>query len=64
MTIIEETWRRLERRLGERGADGQTVANMREGFVAGVYAASASMISENAASRDISEAAGRVEQRR
>lgn len=37
------------------------ITNLREGFVAGVYACSAAMIIENISSRDFSEAAYRIE---
>lgn len=61
---IEETWRLLAERCGDRGVSPGVIATMKEAYVAGVYAASAAVISEDAKSRDLSEAAHRIEQRR
>jgi hypothetical protein len=64
MAYIEDTWRGIAKKLGDRGHPAHEIANMREAFVGGVYAAAAALIGEGATSRDISEAAGRIERGR
>lgn len=64
MTVIEETWRRLEQRVAGMGLNNRDIVNMREAFVAAGYACSAAMVAEGVSSRDISEAIHRIEQRR
>ena len=59
--IIEATWDRLEARLLDDGMLPTRVDSMRQAYVAGVYAAAAAVLNERAHSRELSEAAGRVE---
>lgn len=64
MSMIEDTWRRISGRLLEKGMPLREIVNMREGFTAGVYAAASAIISDAATSRDMSEAAERIERGR
>lgn len=58
MEVVEATWDKLEERM--RGEDG-TVIGARAAFVAGVYACAAAVLNERAHSRELSEAAMRIE---
>ena len=59
--IIEDTWNRLEAEM-PRGP-GVSVANMRQAYIAGLYAAAAAVNAEHLHAREISEAAFRLETR-
>lgn len=61
---VEETWRRLQDRMGREGATWVYVDSVRAAYVAGVYAASQDVLMRGAGSRDLSEAADRIEKRR
>jgi hypothetical protein len=58
MDVVEATWSKLEERM--EGEDG-TVISARAAFVAGVYACAAAVLNERAHSRELSEAAMRIE---
>ena len=60
--LVEETWAQLHRKLSDMHLPN--IHNMREAFVAGVYAAAAACTTERADSRDLSEAAARIERNR
>ncbi|MGH6796578.1 MAG: hypothetical protein ACREDH_15595 [Methylocella sp.] len=63
--VIAETWARLASRIEDMNPhDNRLVDLMREGFVAGLYSASAAISMQRADARTISEAAFRVEQGR
>lgn len=69
--LIEATWQRIaqktltpDRRVNEFHSASiaeRDVENMRQAFVAGVYAASAALNAEGATSLELSEAAQRIE---
>lgn len=59
--LIESTWGCLAGSCYDRGLKGIDIDNMKLAYIAGVYAASAALIAENAKSKDISEAAFRLE---
>lgn len=61
---IDATWLRLENRLEDEGASDGVIANVKAGFIAGVYASAAAIGGSSFRSGDISEAAGRIEKRR
>ncbi len=63
-SVVEATWEKLEARLEKQGALPHVVDRARAAYAAGVYAASAAVLNERAHSRELSEAAERVERAR
>lgn len=59
--IIEETWKRLERRLRIDGVGEPAIANARSCFVASLYATAAAMTVERYDATDVSQMAFRIE---
>lgn len=59
--VIPEVLARLECRMRLLDAGGHVTTAVREGFIAGLYAAAAAIGAERAHSREIAEAAQRLE---
>lgn len=64
MSIIDDTWREISRRLAERGAGVQLLANAREMYIAGVNVAAAAITVERADEVELRRGAARVERLR
>lgn len=64
MSIIDETWKLLEQRCAGNGVNDTTLHNMKMAYIAALFASSSAIGAEGARSRDISEAAERLEKKR
>lgn len=62
--VIEATVKRLETEMIAMGAWPKRIQAMKEGYIAGLYAAAAAVSFERAHSQEISEAAWRIENER
>lgn len=59
--LIEETWKRLERRVRIDGASEDAITNMRQAFVGALYATAAAMTVERFDAQDVSQTAFKIE---
>jgi hypothetical protein len=60
-SVIDETWERLEREMRKVVWSEHIIAGIREGYVGALYAAAAAVSTERAHSRELAEAAARIE---